>query len=203
MARISSRSAEAILRSMAQGSYGKGIEIIDWVYYDTLVLNAAVNQTTMFQVPVNGAAGVNLARTNMVAAGQIPTGQNFVVQAIRTLVFKPTLSVLDQDMQDLNNMLANTTMEFMIANKPSMLTLCVSDLLGPSLLQQYVAPAATVTSPQSLSPRFHGVWPLNTPLVLAATVHFEYLVTHRVAVAASVTNTWLKIGLLGKLARVG
>ena len=63
---------------MQQGTYAATGEKLDWTYYDTLTIQAAGTEFSMFQVPIGGtqfAAVKTLAQTNMTNSGHRKASQ--------------------------------------------------------------------------------------------------------------------------------
>lgn len=59
---------------------GEGREMVDWMFYDSVLLTVSVNQTiSLFQNTI-GTAGIG--RTNMKSAGQLPSPQSFIITEI-------------------------------------------------------------------------------------------------------------------------
>lgn len=74
----------------------EGWEKIKQSLYDrTAYAAAGQTQLTFFQAPV-GSGGKTLSDTNMTLAGQLPTNQNFLVEAIEIFFFPTTPTVAAQ-----------------------------------------------------------------------------------------------------------
>lgn len=56
-------------------------EALNWVFYDSLTLDASAVDATLFQSPV-GQSNKTLQDTNMRAAGKLPASQEFEVKAL-------------------------------------------------------------------------------------------------------------------------
>lgn len=192
-------SRKVALENLQQGTYGVEGEKLDWTYYDSNPLAVATLTNRFFTNPL-GAGGKTLAQTNLTQAGQIPQGQNHTVRAIkvwyRSAAAKGTAAV-----QDLYTMLEQTTVSIKLQNKETMGQWTLQELMGASLLFALTPTVAGDNIPV-IQPKFHGIFPLNTPIVLAALTPFEVTVQHHTAVAATLATDILKIGLAGTLVRV-
>lgn len=192
-------SRKEALDKVGVGTYGLEGERLDWTYYDTAVLAAATTTHRLFTNPL-GSGGKTLDQTNLTQAGQIPQGQQLQVKALkvmyRTSAVKNTASVVS-----FYDMLAQTTVSVKLANKETMGQWTLQELVGAATLFALTPTAAGDNIPLIL-PKYHGIFPLNTKIILAALTPFEVTVTHHVAVNAALANDQLKIGLSGTLIRV-
>lgn len=192
-------SRKEALDKVGVGTYGLEGERLDWTYYDTATLAAATTTHRLFTNPL-GSGGKTLDQTNLTQAGQIPQGQQLQVKAIkvmyRTSAVKNTASVVS-----FYDMLAQTTVSVKLANKETMGQWTLQELVGAATLFALTPTAAGDNIPLIL-PKYHGIFPLNTKIILAALTPFEVTVQHHVAVNAALANDQLKIGLSGTLIRV-
>lgn len=188
------------LARLARGTYGRGGEVLDYTFYDSAVLAAATLVHRLFSVPLGGGAPAKtLDRTNQTQAGMMPQGQNLVVRAIK-LWYASANAFATADVQTFYTMLRSSTLEILLPGKDSMGTWNISEILGAATLTAMTPTVAGDNIPL-ISPRFHGVLPLNTPLVLAALTPFEVRITHHVAVGAALADDLLFVGLTGTLQR--
>jgi len=202
----------------AQGAYNPGsVTIVDWEYWDTLTVSAAVPQTTMFSDRL-GTGGKTLADTNMTGqGGSLPTGQWMQVWAIRIFgIFTGAVgnatpySLVSAEAQGVLNLLASTTVDIGIANLASQGQWTLQSLAGIPLTGT-VLPAATMYAQSAVaSPRWHGIYPLNNPITLPEQTGFTVTVIHQdmgatswVTTAPTIAGSKIRIGLVGKLARMG
>lgn len=192
-------SRKEALDKVGVGTYGLEGERLDWTYYDTATLAVATTTHRLFTNPL-GSGGKTLDQTNLTQAGQIPQGQQLQVKAIkvmyRTSAVKATASVVS-----FYDMLAQTTVSVKLANKETMGQWTLQELVGAATLFALTPTAAGDNIPLIL-PKYHGIFPLNTKIILAALTPFEVTVQHHVAVNAALANDQLKIGLSGTLIRV-
>jgi hypothetical protein len=65
-----------------------------------------------------------------------------------------------------------------------------------------LTPTAAGDNIPVIQPKFHGVFPLNKKIVLAALTPFEVTVQHHAAPGATTANDRLKVALSGILTRV-
>lgn len=168
----------------------------DFSYYDDMVIAAAVGTTTLFRNPI-GVGGKTLADTNMVTAGILPSTQKLTVKAIK--VFYATVDAFATvDLQAFYTMLRSTTFELQVSNKPVDIQLNLMELFGISLAAAFTPTVAGDNLPMIL-PRFHGIFPLNRPIVLQGNVQFEVRMSHWVAPGAGLVGDFLFISLNGDL----
>jgi len=180
----------------SQGTYSAGGDEIDWSYYDTNAVPAAVGQVRYFVNPV-GAGGKTIADTNMIAAGQIPKAQHHRVTHLK--VFYTTAAAHGTaDVQNFYTLLKNTVVEFIIANKYYYGQWCLQELFGVASLFA-LTPSAAGDNIPLVSPRFHGILPFNTPIQLAENTNFELKVTYTVTPGGYTPTDKLMLSLYGKL----
>lgn len=192
-------SRKEALEKLSVGTYGSEGDVLDWTYYDVAALAAATLTHQFFTTPL-GQAGKTLADTNLTLAGQIPQGQLMDIRAIK--IFYTTNGALaTADVQSFYTMLDQTTVSIKLENKDTMGQWTLQELLGVSTLAAMTPTAAGDNIPL-ISPKFHGVFPLNNKIVLAAMTPFKVTVQHHTAVAAGLADDRLKIGLAGILTRV-
>lgn len=185
------------LENLQQGTYGVEGEKLDWTYYDSAALAVATLTNRFFTVPLGTKT---LAQTNMTQAGAIPQGQHLTVQAIKVF-YRTAAAKATADVQSFYTMLEQTTVSVKLQNKETMGQWTLQELMGASSLFALTPTAAGDNIPL-IQPKFHGIYPLNTPIVLAALTPFEVTVQHHTAVAAALATDILKIGLAGTLVRV-
>lgn len=184
------------LKNLARGTHSAFGEKLDWTYYDT---NAIANSTTAmrFFALSEGQGGKTRADTNMTAAGQIPTGQRLTIHRIK-LMYK-SVPYTTAEVEKFMNVLDQCVLTFQIPGKDSILTLSLQECFGISTLLSLI-PAVTVNVPLPL-PYFHGMYPLNKPIILAEQTQFNVIVTPYTAPAAALVGDRLRIGLNGILER--
>lgn len=189
---------QSTLSKLQVGSYGTEGDEAEWTYYDRIILATATLNHRMFTNPV-GAGGKTLADTNLQVAGQIPQAQSMEVSAIK--VMYASSAVKDEtDLQLLYDMFDETTVAIKLSNKEYTGIWSLQELLGACLLWQMTPSTAGDNIPQIL-PKFHGIFPLNRKIVLAALTPFEVTITHHVAANTALDGDHLRIGLSGILTR--
>lgn len=186
------------INTLQQGTYGAAGEVLDWSYYDSFSLLSTVVSNRLFTVPL-GQASKTLANTNLTSAGQIPQGQRFTIRAIK-IFYKTSAAKATAVVQNYYDFLGNTTVQFIIPNKGPMGQWTLLELLGVSSAFA-LTPTASGDNIPLISPRFHGIYPLNTPLTLAALTPFYVEVTQQVAGASTLDTDRLLISLAGTLVR--
>jgi hypothetical protein len=188
---------QGTLERLQQGTHGAGGEIIDWSYYDTIVVAAGTTSHSMFSVPRSAAKPQHL--TNMLLGGQMPNGQRHTVHAIKFMYTTSAVrgSALVQNYYDLLN---QSTIEFFIPGKDSLLTVTLMELAGMAS-NFALTPTVAGDNVDVNRPRFHGIFPLNSPIILAGQTTFEVRLTHWVAAAAALNGDFIRLSLNGKLER--
>lgn len=192
-------SRREALDRVSVGTYGTEGDQLDWTYYDEAIIQAATLTHRLFTTPL-GTGGKTLDQTNLTQAGQIPQGQLLDVRAIKVM-FTSSIAKTTAGIQDLYTFLTRTTISVKLQNKETMGQWTLQELLGACTL---VAATPTVAGDNIplIEPKFHGVFPLNKKIVLAALTPFEVTMIHHAAPAATMANDRLKIALSGVLTRV-
>lgn len=186
------------INTLQQGTYGASGEVLDWSYYDSMPLLSTVTSTRLFTVQL-GQAGKTLANTNLTSSGQIPQGQRFTIRAIKVM-YKTAAVKATAVVQAYYDFLANTSLQFIIPNKGPMGQWNLLELMGVASAFALTPTAAGDNIPL-ISPRFHGISPLNTPLTLAALTPFYVEITQHTAGAATLDGDRLIVSLMGTLVR--
>lgn len=187
------------LENLQQGTYGAEGEKLDWTYYDANPLAVATLTNRYFTNPL-GSGGKTLAQTNLTQAGAIPQGQHMTIRAIK-IFYRTAAAKATADVQSFYTMLEQTTVSVKLQNKETMGQWTLQELLGAATLFA-LTPTAVGDNIPLILPKYHGVYPLNNPIVLAALTPFEVTVQHHTAVAAALAADILKIGLAGTLVRI-
>lgn len=191
-------SGQRALANLQQGTYGAQGEVTNWSYYDTLVFASGTLINRLFTIPL-GQAGKTLDITNMTSAGMIPQGQRLTATHIKTFIMAPS-ALATAEVELLYTSIANTTCEVILENKSNMGVWTLQELLGAATLLPLTPTAAGDNIP-IIQPRYHGIFPLSIPLVLAALTTFEVRVTHQVAPNAYLDGIKFKLSLFGVLER--
>ena len=184
------------LQQVQTGSTGTQGDVIDRTLWDELLIAAAPLTNRLFQNPV-GLAGRVLDQTNNTGAGVMPSNRKLEVFAIKAFWVSETTAAIKataQDIQDFYTQLARTTVSIFLNNREfGQWTL--QEIFGASILCA-VNPAVTFTPP-FLSPRFHGILPLNKKIELAGLTQYFVEVIHSLAPTAATIGDRLRIGLTG------
>lgn len=200
---MATRSERALSKTQ-RGTYGSQGEKLNWTYYDTEVVNAAITNVRMFQTPMSGTKHRGL--TNMILGGQIPNGKKFVVRALKCFwISYPTGGVTTKTttihMEEWFDQLANTTLQIKIDNKDVVFESTLIELFGMATAVAMNTPlTGNIAFPE---PRYHGIFPLPYKITLAALTSFYVEVQHNTTIPASVVGDHFKFGLNGGLLRVG
>lgn len=190
------------LNQFQEGSYGKGGEVLDWTYYSSTILANGTTSHNLFTAATGQTfegTVQTLDLTNMQSAGQIPQAQNFTVKNIKVM-YAASAAIATAGVIALYSMLQQTTVEFILTNKYTMGQWTLQELLGAATLVPLTPTAAGDNIPL-IQPRYHGIFPLNIPIRLAALTSFKLQVVHQTASAAALNGHFLKIGLNGMLIR--
>lgn len=190
--------AEA-LQKVGIGTYGTEGDQLDWSYYDEALIAAATLTHRMFTTPL-GTGGKTLDQTNLPLAGQIPQGQLLDVRAIK-VSYTTSGAKATADVQSFYTLLTRTTVSVKLQNKETMGQWTLQELMGANSLFALTPTAAGDNIPL-IQPRFHGIFPLNKKIILAALTPFEVTVIHHAAPAAALANDRFKVYLAGILTRV-
>lgn len=192
-------SRREALDKVGVGTYGLEGERLDWTYYDTAVLAAATTTHRLFTNPL-GSGGKTLDLTNLTIAGQIPQGQQLQVKAIK-MMYRTSATKGTTAVQSFYDMLGQTTISVKLQNKETMGQWKLQEITGSATLFA-LTPTAAGDNIYYIQPKYHGIFPLNTKIILAALTPFEVTVQHHTAVAAALAGDFLTIGLAGTLIRV-
>lgn len=185
-----------------QGTYSAGGDEIDWSYYDTMGVPATASVVRYFTNSIGQNNNLSTPRakhlgdTNMISQG-IPKSQNLTIKAIKVF-FASHAALVTASIQALYTVLKNVSVEFIIANKFTYGQWTLQELLGAATLVASTPTAAGDNIPV-ISPRYHGIFPLNTFIVLSENTIFELRVTYNTVPAAALVDDLLMISLYGKL----
>lgn len=187
------------LTDYQKGAVGKGGEVKEWSYWSTTILAAATLTHNLFTVATGGTfegTVQTLDLTNMLVGGSIPQAQHFTVRAMKVM-YASSAAKGTAAVQDLYQLLNRTTVEILFPSKP-MGQWTLQELMGSATMFA-VTPTAAGDNIPVMQPRYHGIFPLNAPLVLPALQNFFLRVTHNAAHAATLNGDFLKISLAGIL----
>ena len=179
---------------------GGGLEILDWILYDTLTIATGGTQTAFrfFQQAV-GQAGISLEKTNMEIPGQLPAGYKFVCQKI-CAVPRQALGLTIASLKDAVAVCQRGHVQFFIGTRPY-IQMPLQNLLG-GLLQGFAATAvgAGTLEVAYAQPRTVLNGEMEYSPVVPANYAFNLALDYDVAptLTASVD---LQIQLVGKLVR--
>lgn len=190
---------EQALLNTQIGTYGTEGEQLDFSYYDEATIAAGTLTHRLFTNPL-GSGGKTLDQTNLTLAGQIPQGQLLDVRAIK-LMYTSNAVKGTAALQDFFTLMARTTVSIKLANKESMGQWTAQELLGCAV-GFAVTPTVAGDNISQPQPKFHGIYPLNKKIILAALTPFEVTVIHHAAPAATLADDRFKISLAGILTRV-
>lgn len=197
-----STTAKAQIR-LQQGTYSSDGEILDFTYYDSQRLAAAVLEHNYFINGVGeafsdgGAVVKNFSDVNFPGRG-MPAAQNFEVKAIG-LVYRADEVRTEAEMVNIVDMLKNSKFSFVIGNKAPVLELNLLDLCGNSFA---VVKAAAAVADDHIRSMVRTRYPLNISIPLAGNTKFQCTIQHAVATAAGIAGDKILIALQGVLQRL-
>jgi len=212
---ISQQAAALARNNLAEGTYGRQGERLDFSYYDTAFIDPAVMEHILFVNPVGSVvAGVqkNRAMTNISKQG-IPQGHQFFVKAIK--VFYTARRIIKyvadpaQDpeayLRDLYILFSDTVLNVTIEGKATIGEWPINELMGNPLNACIVPTAEANGKPIHVNEfaSFCGIFPLNIPIVLASLTDYRIVLHHYTAPTDELDTDWLKISLNGRLKRLG
>ena len=194
------------LKNLQRGTHSAFGEVLDWEYYDSFNVSATL-AINMFQLALGqGSTPKTLDLTNMTVNGQIPTGQRFTIHRIKMHFISQSsywASGGTTIVQKWYNLLTKSTFEFKIPGKDSLLNGTLNQILGACTLVADV-PTVSGDSIPIIKPRYHGIYPLNKPIILAEQTPFSFNVVHQTAPDSTLygtTGDLIKIILSGVLER--
>lgn len=193
-----SRKMRALDR-LQRGTFSNVGEVLDWSYYDTVLLAAATTVHQFFQIGV-GSAGKTQDLTNFPATGLMPQGQSLDVRAIK-VSYAGAAVKNSAGVNDVLQTMGNTFLEFKIQNKAAVYSKTLIEIMGIPLSVLATPTVAGDFLFQASQGRFVGIDVLNVPITLAALTPFTVTMAHVTAVTAGQANDRVKIVLAGRLIR--
>lgn len=120
MGKTITRQTAQDVAQMGNGSYGDMKEADDIFLWDTIAVSTTAQEYQFFTQPIGSgtAPGKTRQRTNMVAPGALPFGQNALVKAISFHYYPKVVgSTLATRVQAFYNMMEESYMQFQIINR--------------------------------------------------------------------------------------
>jgi len=197
-----SKTAQAQIR-LQNGTYSSEGEILDYTYYDSQRLAAAVLEHRYFitgdgeAFSDGGAVVKNFADVNFSGRG-MPASQNFEVRAIK-LIYRPLEVRTEAELVLTVNALRDAKFSFIIGNKAPVLELNLLDLSGNAFP---IIPAAAAVGVGHIRSVVKTAYPLNVPITLAGNTKFHCLIQHSAATDAGLAGDKIMICLQGILQRL-
>jgi len=188
-------NAMKTLLNLQNGARAGGMEVIDYTYYDTAKFSDGP-EIRMFTAAL-GQNGKTKAETNMKTPGAIPQGQRMTVAKIKAMLYSSG-TISEGTLAKLYEAIFKTTVDIELPGKTNMGQFTLAEVLGTSFLA-VVKPSQAGDNVNVISPRFHGILPLNTPLSLPALQPFELVVRPNCEIDQYVGHVQLRIGLNGIL----
>ena len=191
----------ALQHMQEKNSYSKiAAECLKWSYYDSFSMLSTTLTHTLF---VTGTGtGKNLSQTNMPTSGQLPQGQSFTIREIQLLYSSLSEIQSETSLLGLYEMFCNSTLEFKVTGKDSLLTVTLQELMG-SVLQFIIVPSVPGDNISQIQPWFKSCYKLDKfPITIGATQSFSVEINHHGAPSSDLDNDKVKIVLRGDLERL-
>jgi hypothetical protein len=138
---------------------------VTWTFWDSITLGAADVEATLFQTP-RGQGGKTKYDTNMVAAGQLPKGNAFTVEAF-------SWGVLCDVTFALTTALSKGYWEITVSDKIMSEGLLFNTPMGAAVDLVTDAAAAPLTSVRIGTPDARNLWTLGRSYTIEATEQFD------------------------------
>ena len=195
-----SARADAIGALQKRGSYSdKEANVIDWTYWDSLILASGTNNHRLFTIPF-GQAGKTKAQTTWINANNLPQGQSFDGYALK--IFYRGIAARDsENVQMIYDVLFNTVATIKVPGKDSLGEWLLAELMGLSMGVHLIPTVGGDNIPLAL-PKFTGVFPLNKKLTIGSNQTIEIDITHYVTPNAELDGDKIYIGINGLLLRL-
>lgn len=187
------------LQDYQVGAVGAGGQIKEWSYWSSCFLLNTNPSHNLFTVQKGGSFEGTVQTeddTNMIVGGAIAQAQHFTVRAIKVLIANSGAAVAETALAHFYEMLSQTTVDFLF---PSVVMgqWVLQELLGAATLFPLIPVAGDNIS--QIQPRYHGIFPLNIPIVLPALQTFSVNVVHQQPHNADLNGFKLMISLAGRL----
>jgi len=194
------------IEAFQQGTYGQSGEKLDFSYYDCAKLDytTPVLAHRLFVTPVGQSGGgftnKTLDITNMKSAGIIPQGQHHTVRFLKVM-YSPAAVKATAALVAFYRAMASIVVEVVLSNKDQIGQWTLQELMGAATLFP-VTPTTPGDNIGQIQPRYHGIFPLNDPIILAAQTTFEVRVTCFTAGLTTLDGDYLRVALAGTLRRL-
>lgn len=176
--RVMNRQQHSDVAQMQNGSYGEMKEADDIFLWDTIAVSTTAQEYQFFTQPIGSgtAPGKTRQRTNMVAPGALPFGQNALVKAISFHYYPKVIgNTLASRVQAFYNMLEESYIQFQIINREFEFEAPGSIFLPNVSIVNETTSGTTNTVNMSRVGDFvyHGHYILKSPIVLENLVAFK------------------------------
>lgn len=190
----------AAMQNMAVGNRLPFGDVLAWSYWDTLTLATGTLNHTMFQSQMGVGATNPPSKTNMRAAGVIPSGQNHTVEVIKLQIYAAT-AMTTAMLVGVNAMLDNGTLTVKTPGKDSTFECTLIEAFGAPFNFVGTPTVAGDNQVTTLSIS-RGIIKLRKPIVLAATQAFSVNIGFDTATVAAIDGLKIKVELAGILQRM-
>jgi len=184
-------------KSLKEGTYGSGGEILQHTYYDSYALLVATTVTRLFTTGLAG--GRRLDQTNMQIGGQLPANEKHTVHALKAFYCTYTEKT-NAGLLAWFKYLTHTVVEVIINGKAPSLVVGLDELFGMTtkLMHKPTVAGDNIIIPE---PKYSGIFPVRPSIVLASNTVIEVKVSSFIASDTLLDTDILKIGLAGILER--
>jgi hypothetical protein len=184
--------------TLSQGTHGAGGDIVDYSYYDTATLATATTTHRLFTAGLS--SGKTKAQTNFPIGGAMPQAQRLTINRLK-IMYTAVEARTNAEVQYVYDFLRRTVLSFIIPGKDVQFEALLQEVIGTATLITQTESCALSEIPVIIQPRYHGIFPLNKPIVLAALTPFEVDLTLTAASNAGLDGDLVTVSLNGTLER--
>jgi hypothetical protein len=130
----------------------------------------------------------------------MPQAQRLTVNALKIMYAAAEVRT-EAEIDKIYQVLQNTVLDFSFPGHDKQLEVLLQEALGVASLIMPHAAAATESGARVIQARYHGIFPLSIPIVIAATMPFTCDLTLYVASDAGLDGDRIRVGLAGVLER--
>lgn len=192
------KSNKALQNMQAGTRSDKQGDVFQYSYWDRYTLNDAISEITLFQTAQGqGTVPRNFAETNMLQAGCIPNGKQFVWHELKCYYVGQSVKAT-ADLLPIYNLLVNTTVSLDIDGK--------QDLGMWTLNEIFDNPMSIICSPAtgyvnfnqiSTISKLNGHLLLSLPITLASLQRFGLRIKHYTPVVTALKGDYIVFTMSG------
>ncbi len=197
---------EAAQRNLEQGTYGAQGEKLEFSLYDSEKLKSTILTHRFFTQGIgkpftDQSAQKTHADTN-VLTDSVPFGQKFIAKQMK-LYYKSLTAKTTTTIQDIVNMLCETSLTVKIDGKDRVLELNLLELMGNTMPAVVVPTVAGDNVNTNMTGVFAKSYPLNVPIVLASQTTWWVELEHAVAPDSDLDGDKIMLSFQGVFKRLG